>query len=278
MVHFTFSRFPYSLPSLSVEDVTSSAITAVAAHVTRAPSVALIAFAPFVAIVVRPLSAVLLSYELLPRRSRRCFFSPRRRSKPSAESFGYCSWKLEALREVIMAWQVVGIQGHNPSGHCLVASKLVDSILPTSVADDKDLNPAKKLAIDKSQPIDITSKKTELSMIIAAGPFTTTDNLFFEPLVEFSGEIPNSLGGLKNLNYLRLNNNSLTGPCPQSLSNIEGLTLVDLSYNNLSGSLPRIPARTLNLVLQTNQELDHDEKLSFRHQMGPPVANSPPVA
>ncbi|XP_025605958.1 uncharacterized protein [Arachis hypogaea] len=113
-------------------------------------------------------------------------------------------------------------------------------------------------------------------MIIAAGPFTTTDNLFFEPLVEFSGEIPNSLGGLKNLNYLRLNNNSLTGPCPQSLSNIEGLTLVDLSYNNLSGSLPRIPARTLNLVLQTNQELDHDEKLSFRHQMGPPVANSPP--
>ncbi|QHO08619.1 Protein NSP-INTERACTING KINASE [Arachis hypogaea] len=62
------------------------------------------------------------------------------------------------------------------------------------------------------------------------------------------GEIPNSLGGLKNLNYLRLNNNSLTGPCPQSLSNIEGLTLVNFSYNNLSGSLPRIPARTLKIV------------------------------
>ncbi|XP_057738472.1 uncharacterized protein LOC130955598 [Arachis stenosperma] len=84
----------------------------------------------------------------------------------------------------IFPGQVVGIEGHNPSGHCLVASKLVDSIPPTSGADDKDLNPAKKLAIDKSQPIDITSKKTELSMIIAAGPFTTTDNLFFEPLVE----------------------------------------------------------------------------------------------
>ncbi|RYQ95290.1 hypothetical protein Ahy_B08g090398 [Arachis hypogaea] len=46
--------------------------------------------------------------------------------------------------------QVVGIEGHNPSGNCLVASKLVDSIPPTSIADDKDLNPAKKLAIDKS--------------------------------------------------------------------------------------------------------------------------------
>ncbi|XLU21304.1 uncharacterized protein [Arachis hypogaea] len=62
--------------------------------------VALIVFAPFVAIVVRPLSAVLLSYELLPRCSRRCFFSPRRRSKPSVESSGYCSWKFEALREM----------------------------------------------------------------------------------------------------------------------------------------------------------------------------------
>ncbi|KAL1336467.1 hypothetical protein AAHE18_10G065200 [Arachis hypogaea] len=65
----------------------------------------------------------------------------------------------------IFPGQVVGIEGNNPSGHCLVASKLVDSIPPTSVADDKDLNPAKKLAIDKSQPIDITSKKTELSMV-----------------------------------------------------------------------------------------------------------------
>ncbi|XP_057431377.1 uncharacterized protein LOC130724206 [Lotus japonicus] len=79
--------------------------------------------------------------------------------------------------------QVVGIGGHNPSGHCLVASKLEDSI-PTSVADE-DLNPPKKRAIDKeNQPTDLFSKPRALSMIIAAGPFTTTDNLLFEPLVE----------------------------------------------------------------------------------------------
>ncbi|XP_052115837.1 uncharacterized protein LOC127746487 [Arachis duranensis] len=59
-----------SLPSLSIENVTSFAVAATAA--TR------VARAPFVAIVVRPLSAVLLSYELFTRRSRRCFFSPRR--------------------------------------------------------------------------------------------------------------------------------------------------------------------------------------------------------
>ncbi|XP_061338738.1 uncharacterized protein LOC133285511 [Gastrolobium bilobum] len=79
--------------------------------------------------------------------------------------------------------QVVGIGGHNPSGHCLVASKLVDSI-PTSVAEE-DLNPAKKQAIDReNQPTDLLSKQRDLSMIIAAGPFTTTDNLLFEPLIE----------------------------------------------------------------------------------------------
>ncbi|TKY47740.1 DNA polymerase alpha subunit B [Spatholobus suberectus] len=83
----------------------------------------------------------------------------------------------------IFPGQVVGIGGHNPSGHCFVASKLVDSI-PISVADE-NLNPAKKQAIDKeNQPTDLLCKQRELSMIIAAGPFTTTDNLLFEPLIE----------------------------------------------------------------------------------------------
>ncbi|XP_020220772.1 DNA polymerase alpha subunit B [Cajanus cajan] len=83
----------------------------------------------------------------------------------------------------IFPGQVVCIEGHNPSGHCFIASNLVDSI-PTSIADE-NLNPAKKQAIDKeNQPTDLLSKERELSMIIAAGPFTTTDNLLFEPLME----------------------------------------------------------------------------------------------
>ncbi|ESW35722.1 hypothetical protein PHAVU_001G259300 [Phaseolus vulgaris] len=83
----------------------------------------------------------------------------------------------------IFPGQVVGIGGHNPSGHCFIASKLVDSI-PTSVADE-NLNPPKKQAIDKeNQSTDTLCKQRELSMIIAAGPFTTADNLLFEPLTE----------------------------------------------------------------------------------------------
>ncbi|KAJ8615681.1 hypothetical protein MRB53_035053 [Persea americana] len=79
--------------------------------------------------------------------------------------------------------QVIGIEGRNPSGHCLVASKLVDS-LPLSVSLDEDLPPAKKQATgEEVQPIQ-SDTSGQLSVVIAAGPFTTTDNLLFEPLVE----------------------------------------------------------------------------------------------
>ncbi|XVE85256.1 hypothetical protein DITRI_Ditri17bG0077500 [Diplodiscus trichospermus] len=80
--------------------------------------------------------------------------------------------------------QVVGIKGHNPSGHCLIASELVDSV-PLSIAADTNLPPAKKQALDEeSQATSLSCAPAEITAIIAAGPFTTTDNLLFEPLKE----------------------------------------------------------------------------------------------
>lgn len=50
-------------------------------------------------------------------------------------------------------FQVIGVEGHNPSGHCFIASKLVDS-LPLPVSPDEDLPPAKKQATGQEvQPI-----------------------------------------------------------------------------------------------------------------------------
>ncbi|XP_066358265.1 uncharacterized protein [Miscanthus floridulus] len=79
--------------------------------------------------------------------------------------------------------QVVGIEGHNPSGHCLVASKLIDFIL---VSVDAQLPSTKKQAIDNesNQNSDAGTLSRALSSVIAAGPYTTTDNLLFEPLQE----------------------------------------------------------------------------------------------
>ncbi|XVF85182.1 hypothetical protein PTKIN_Ptkin17bG0097900 [Pterospermum kingtungense] len=80
--------------------------------------------------------------------------------------------------------QVVGIKGHNPSGHCLIASEIVDSI-PLSIAADTNLPPAKKQALDgEIHGTKLSCAPAEITVIIAAGPFTTTDNLLFEPLRE----------------------------------------------------------------------------------------------
>ncbi|KMZ72762.1 DNA polymerase alpha subunit B [Zostera marina] len=75
--------------------------------------------------------------------------------------------------------QVIGIEGQNPSGHCFIATKVVDS-LPS--APYTGLPPAKRPALDLENIKAPTSKI--LSVVIAAGPFTTTDNLLFEPLAE----------------------------------------------------------------------------------------------
>uniref|UniRef100_A0A5B7C235 DNA polymerase alpha subunit B n=1 Tax=Davidia involucrata TaxID=16924 RepID=A0A5B7C235_DAVIN len=79
--------------------------------------------------------------------------------------------------------QVVGVEGHNPSGHCLIASKIIDYI-PFSVSTDENFHPAKKQVVDQEFQSTDPPMLPELSLIIAAGPFTTTDNLLFEPLTE----------------------------------------------------------------------------------------------
>ncbi|KAL3501055.1 hypothetical protein ACH5RR_035504 [Cinchona calisaya] len=87
----------------------------------------------------------------------------------------------------IFPGQVVGVEGHNPSGHCLIASKIIDSV-PLSVSSNENLHPAKKQALDQNvQSNDLSGPMPELSLIIAAGPFTTIDNFLFEPLVELLG-------------------------------------------------------------------------------------------
>lgn len=84
----------------------------------------------------------------------------------------------------IFPGQIVGVEGNNPSGHCLIASKIIESV-PLNALADVVSPPAKKQALEQETiSTDPASSTQELSVIIAAGPFTTTDNLFFEPLTE----------------------------------------------------------------------------------------------
>ncbi|XP_076891365.1 receptor-like protein EIX2 [Bidens hawaiensis] len=53
-----------------------------------------------------------------------------------------------------------------------------------------------------------------------------------------TGAIPKSIGQLRKLSYLELKNNSLTGILPERLGNLKNLSLIDLAYNQLTGTIP----------------------------------------
>lgn len=60
---------------------------------------------------------------------------------------------------------MVGIEGHNPSGHCLIASKIVDCV-PLSVSLNDNLPPGKKQAMDKDLHSIVPSQESrELSLV-----------------------------------------------------------------------------------------------------------------
>ncbi|KAG0570128.1 hypothetical protein KC19_6G140800 [Ceratodon purpureus] len=79
--------------------------------------------------------------------------------------------------------QVIGVEGQNPSGFCLMATRIFDSIpLPSvSLLEDEE-PPAKRRTSNQESK---TPESPQLTRIVAAaGPFTTNDNLAYEPLVE----------------------------------------------------------------------------------------------
>ncbi|KAL3565523.1 hypothetical protein D5086_033569 [Populus alba] len=53
------------------------------------------------------------------------------------------------------------------------------------------------------------------------------------------GEIPESIGNLKNLTWLFLANSHLTGEIPESIFELENLQTLDISRNKISGQFPK---------------------------------------
>lgn len=61
--------------------------------------------------------------------------------------------------------QVIGIKGHNPSGHCLIASEIIDYI-PLSDSSDENSQPAKKQALDEDLvQADLSHALLEISVV-----------------------------------------------------------------------------------------------------------------
>ncbi|KAK6271353.1 hypothetical protein POUND7_008454 [Theobroma cacao] len=64
----------------------------------------------------------------------------------------------------------------------------------------------------------------------------------------FSGKLPCSLGNLTKLNYLDLSFNSFWRPIPPSVGNLKQLMTLDFSSNNFSGEIPSSIANLTQLV------------------------------
>ncbi|XVF20498.1 hypothetical protein REPUB_Repub12eG0005700 [Reevesia pubescens] len=71
----------------------------------------------------------------------------------------------------------------------------------------------------------------------------------------FSGKVPYSIGNVTELEYLDMSYNNFSGPIPSSVGNLNQLMTLDFSFNNFSGEIPSSLANLTKLVslsLSTN--------------------------
>ncbi|XXG60501.1 hypothetical protein AAC387_Pa04g2395 [Persea americana] len=72
----------------------------------------------------------------------------------------------------------------------------------------------------------------------------------------FRGEIPNSIFGLKSLQTLDFSHNKLYGEFPKAISNLQNLNKIELYWNNFTGEIPREMA---NLTLLREFDISHNQ-------------------
>ncbi|XP_010430543.1 PREDICTED: receptor-like protein 12 [Camelina sativa] len=81
----------------------------------------------------------------------------------------------------------------------------------------------------------LTNKGVEMELVRILKIYTALD--FSEN--KFEGEIPRSIGLLKELHVLNLSSNDFTGHIPSSMGNLRELESLDVSQNKLSGEIPQ---------------------------------------
>lgn len=112
----------------------------------------------------------------------------------SAEFSGGARVKLD-LKKLpkfsIFPGQVVGVEGENPTGHCLVASRLLDAApcplfrVPPPGDQAQPPKRPKVEQLDGGPKVDPEAPPLdELRILAAAGPFTTAENHAYQPLKE----------------------------------------------------------------------------------------------
>ena len=91
------------------------------------------------------------------------------------QSFTFVS----APKYVAMILQVVGVEGHNPSGHCLIASRLMDAV-PLSAATEfeEQLEPPSKRRDGSQEKLEATDPVSPEQLTIVSVPVACLAGIF----------------------------------------------------------------------------------------------------
>ncbi|RVW24314.1 Receptor-like protein 12 [Vitis vinifera] len=94
----------------------------------------------------------------------------------------------------------------------------------------------------------LSSEITEFLDGLSACSYNTVENLDLG-FNKLNGNLPNSLGHLKNLRYLQLWSNSFRGSIPESIGSLSSLQELYLSQNQMSGIIPDSLGELSSLVM-----------------------------
>jgi hypothetical protein len=76
-----------------------------------------------------------------------------------------------------LGWlKVIGVKGLNPTGSTFIAQQLITHVIPAVRQ--------KEVQHEESTAAAVSTLRRNLSMVMAAGPFSTSDNMLYEPLTE----------------------------------------------------------------------------------------------
>lgn len=90
----------------------------------------------------------------------------------------------------------------------------------------------------------------------------------------FSGPIPDSIGSLQKLVFLSLNSNNFIGEIPASIGNLSSLFWLDLAENKLSGSIPVSKGSTPGLDMLVTTKHFHFGKNQLSGDIPPQLFSS----
>ncbi|KFK23620.1 hypothetical protein AALP_AAs71127U000100 [Arabis alpina] len=107
------------------------------------------------------------------------------------------------------------------------------------------------VACTKGRVAELTISSGKISGQIPAqiGDLPDLLTLEFSELTHLTGNIPRTITKLKNLEYLRLSENSLSGPIPSYISELKSVRFLDLSFNQFTGPIPGSISQMPNLEM-----------------------------